>query len=61
MENLLTSSLEDYLGVQRTWGERLTGFGQAMIRNGGRNGVAFTFGFRWALGKLNDKHQVIDR
>ena len=26
-----------------------------MIRNGGRNGVALTFGFRWELGK-NQKH-----
>ena len=31
--------------------ERLTGFGQTMIRNGGRNGVALSFGFRWAIGK----------
>jgi hypothetical protein len=22
-----------------------------MIHNGGRNGIALTFGFRWALGK----------
>lgn len=39
------------VGVQKRWGERFTGFGQAMIRNGGRNGVALTLGFRWALGK----------
>ena len=39
------------VGVQKHIGERLTGFGQAMIRNGGRNGVALSFGFRWALGK----------
>ena len=39
------------LGVQRKWGERFTGFGQALIRNGGRNGVMLSFGFRWALGK----------
>ncbi len=31
------------------------GFGQAIVRNGGRNGVALTFGFRWALGKNVDK------
>jgi len=39
------------LGVQRKWGERFTGYGQAMIRNGGRNGVMLSFGFRWAIGK----------
>ena len=39
------------VGVQKRWGERFTGFLQAMIRNGGRNGIALSFGFRWALGK----------
>ncbi len=62
--NLPQTTVKPYceygLGVQKTWGERLTGFGQAMFRGGGRNGVAFTFGFRIALGKLNDKHQAKD-
>ncbi len=39
------------LGVQKRWGDRFTGFGQIMFRNGGRNGVSMGFGFRWALGK----------
>ena len=39
------------VGLQKRIGERFTGFGQAMIRNGGRNGIALQFGFRWALGK----------
>ncbi len=39
------------LGIQRNWKDKFTGFAQAMVRNGGRNGVALTFGFRWALGK----------
>ena len=39
------------VGVQKSWKDRFTGYGQAMVRNGGRNGVALTFGFRWALGK----------
>lgn len=39
------------IGVQKRWGERFTGFVQTMIRNGGRNGVALTAGFRWAIGK----------
>lgn len=37
------------LGLQKKVGDRFTGFGQAMLRAGGRAGVAFTFGFRWAL------------
>lgn len=39
------------LGVQKTWNDKCTGYLQAMIRNGGRNGVALSTGFRWALGK----------
>lgn len=39
------------VGVQKRWGERFTGYGQAMLRNGGRTGIALGFGFRWALGK----------
>lgn len=42
------------LGLQRNWKERFTGFAQAMVRNGGRNGVALTFGFRWAIGKCSE-------
>ena len=42
------------LGLQKVWKDKFTGFAQAMVRNGGRNGVALTFGFRWALGKDND-------
>ena len=39
------------IGVQKRWGDRFTGYGQAMIRNGGRNGVMLSVGFRWAIGK----------
>jgi len=39
------------VGVQRHWNDKFVAFGQAMVRNGGRNGVALTFGFRWKLGK----------
>lgn len=39
------------VGVQKRWGERFTGFLQAMIRNGGRNGISLSAGFRWAIGK----------
>ncbi len=37
------------IGLQRRWGDRFTGFGQAMARGGGRNGLALQFGFRWAF------------
>ena len=43
--------VEYRLGLQRRWGERFTGYGQAMIRNGGRNGVMLSFGFKWLIGK----------
>lgn len=39
------------VGLQKTWNDRCAGFLQAMLRNGGRNGVALSFGFKWALGK----------
>lgn len=42
--------IEYGVGLQKRYGDRFTGFGQAMLRNGGRNGIAFTLGFRWALG-----------
>lgn len=38
------------VGLQKRYGDRFTGFGQAMLRNGGRNGIALTLGLRWALG-----------
>lgn len=37
------------VGVQKKVGDRFTGFGQAMMRNSGRNGVALQFGFIWSL------------
>lgn len=46
-------SLDPYflygIGVQKTIGERCTGFLQSMFRSGGRNGVGFQFGFRIAI------------
>ncbi len=38
------------LGVQRNWKDKFTAFGQAMVRNGGRNGISLTAGFRWTIG-----------
>lgn len=37
------------LGIQKTAGERLTGFLQAMFRSGGRAGVGLQFAFRYKL------------
>lgn len=37
------------VGVQKRWGDRLTGFLEGMIRNGGRNGIALMFGFRISI------------
>ena len=39
------------LGIQKRWKDRFTGYAQAMLRNGGRNGIALTAGFKWILGK----------
>lgn len=39
------------IGVQKHHGERSTGYLQAMVRNGGRTGVALTGGFRYAIGE----------
>ena len=38
------------LGIQRVFGERFTAYGQIMLRNGGRNGIAATFGGRYMFG-----------
>lgn len=38
------------VGIQKHIGDTFSGYGQAMVRNGGRNGIALTLGFRWALG-----------
>lgn len=39
------------IGIQKCWGERFTGYGQAMFRSGGREGVAFSVGLRSKVGK----------
>ena len=35
------------LGLQRCWDDKFSAFGQAMIRNGGRNGISLTFVNLW--------------
>lgn len=39
------------LGVQKSWEYRFTAFVQAMIRQGGKNGVALSVGCKLSLGK----------
>ena len=48
------------IGVQKHFGETFSGYGQAMVRNGGRNGISLTAGFRWALSdkKVKDNKNV---
>ena len=39
------------VGIQKLWNDKYSAYGQAMVRNGGRTGVALTLGFRMALGE----------
>ena len=47
------------LGIQKLWNDKYTGFLQAMARSGGRNGIAFTMGFRIALGDDGKKIEKV--
>lgn len=38
------------IGIQKRFKDHFVAFGQSMIRNGGRNGISLTAGFRWAIG-----------
>jgi hypothetical protein len=44
------SYLEYGVGVQKHISDKFSGYGQVMVRHGGRTGVALTVGFRWAIG-----------
>ena len=39
------------VGIQKRIKDKFMAFGQALVSNGGRNGVSLTFGLRWFLGK----------
>jgi outer membrane autotransporter protein len=39
------------VGIQKHWADKFNAYGQVMLRGGGRNGVALSAGFRWAIGK----------
>ena len=51
------------VGVQKRIKDHFTAYGQAMIQNGGRNGISLTGGFRWALGhdKCKYEEQKVER
>ena len=49
------------VGVQKRIKDHFMAYGQAMIQNGGRNGVSLTAGFRWALGHDNCKYEKTQR
>jgi hypothetical protein len=44
------SYLEYGVGVQKHISNTFSGYGQVMVRHGGRTGVALTAGFIWAIG-----------
>lgn len=50
--------IEYGIGVQKRFQDHFIAFGQAMVRNGGRNGVSLTAGFRWAIGHDKGKEKV---
>jgi outer membrane autotransporter protein len=39
--------IEYGVGATKTWKERLVGYGQVILRNGGRTGVGFQLGISW--------------
>ena len=49
------------VGVQKRFKDRYMAFGQAMIQNGGRNGISLTAGFRWAIGKEGKPLEKVQR
>lgn len=53
------SSIKPYVeygvGLQKRFKDDFIAFGQAMIRNGGRNGISLTAGFRWTIGRDKEK------
>ncbi|MBQ3641476.1 hypothetical protein II906_06100, partial [bacterium] len=46
------------VGLQKKWGDRFTGFAQAFVTSGGRNGVGLQAGLKVALGNETDKKRV---
>jgi len=44
------------VGLRKTWGERFSGFLQAFLMSGGRNGIGLQGGFKWAIGADGTGH-----
>ena len=49
------------LGLQKTVKDNFVAYGQAMIQNGGRNGISLTAGFRWAIGRGVNESKPIEK
>ena len=51
------------VGLQKRVKDHFMAYGQAMIQNGGRNGISLTAGFRWALGhkECKFKEQKVEK
>ena len=47
------------VGIQRKIKDKFTAYGQAMVQNGGRNGVSLSAGFKWSLGNDKNKEKVL--
>lgn len=60
--NLPELSIRPYvqygLGIQKNIGDRFTAYGQVVVRNGGRNGIAGHFGGRYLLGIDLPKEEI---
>lgn len=59
-ETSIKPYVEYGVGLQKRYKDDFIAFGQAMVRNGGRNGISLTAGFRWAIGK-NKSNNPIDK
>ena len=49
------------VGVQKRVKDNFMAYGQAMLQNGGRNGISLTAGFRWALGYGNPQYKDVQK
>ena len=50
LPNISTEPFVQYgAGMQKRYGDRVTGFFETLIRNGGRNGIALLFGIRISI------------
>lgn len=57
-ETSIKPYVEYGVGLQKRYKDDFIAFGQAMVRNGGRNGISLTAGFRWAIGKNKSNNPI---